>query len=66
MHEIITQNKLLRKYENHFEFIYQGKDNNTSSSYIREEFEFGRNPRYYMLPEVYKYIIENNLYRNES
>lgn len=62
MHEIVAKNKLLRKYESHFDFIYNGVDNNISSSYIREGFEIGHNPRYYMPKEVYNYIKEHELY----
>lgn len=62
MHEIVAKNRYLRKYENNFDFIYLGVDNNISSSYIREGFEIGHNPRYYTLPQVYKYIKEHDLY----
>ncbi|AEO93540.1 gp281 [Bacillus phage G] len=62
MHEIVAKNKVLRKYEKNFEFIYMGVDNNISSSYIRDGFDIGHNPRYYTLPCVYHYIKENNLY----
>lgn len=63
MHEIVAKNKLLRKYENNFQFIYRGTDNNISSSYIREEFEIGHSPRFYMDKDVYKYIMKHNLYQ---
>ncbi|UFT99674.1 nicotinate (nicotinamide) nucleotide adenylyltransferase [Radiobacillus kanasensis] len=63
MHEIVASSKLLRKYEHHFTFIYRGVDNNISSSYIREEFEIGHNPRYYMPQAIYEYIRDNNLYQ---
>lgn len=63
MHEIVAKNKMLRKYEENLTFIYRGTDNNISSSYIREEFEIGHDPRYYMHKDVYDYIEENKLYR---
>lgn len=62
MHEVIAGSKLLRKYRKNIELLYAGADNNISSSYIREEFDNGTNPRYYTLPQVYKYIKEHNLY----
>lgn len=62
MHETIAKSKILRKYRKNIELLYTGADNNISSSYVREEFENGHNPRYYILPAVYKYIKDNNLY----
>lgn len=62
MHEIIAKDKLLRKYEEHFDFIYWQVDNNISSSYIRDEFEIGHHPKFYMPEKVYKYIEEHQLY----
>lgn len=62
MHEIINEHKLLRQFEDHFDLLYKGVANETSSSYIRDEFEIGNNPRYYLPEEVFKYIIKNKLY----
>ena len=62
MHEVIAKNKLLRKYEENFKLIYKGMNNEISSSYIREEFEMGNQPRYHMPENVYKYILDNQLY----
>lgn len=62
MHKIIAGHPLLRKYERNFTLIYKGIVNEISSSYIRDEFNYGRDPRY-LLPEcVYHYIKEQNIY----
>ena len=66
MDEIMANHKILRKYEDHFEFIYKGVANDTSSSFIREEFEFGHDPRYYMPEAVYHYIKEHKLYHENA
>lgn len=63
MHEVIASNKILRKYERNFILIYRGVDNNISSTYIREEFEMGNDPRYLMPEPVYHYIKKNGLYQ---
>lgn len=62
MHEVVAKHKLLRKYEKNFTYIYKGMNNEISSSYIREEFEIGNDPRYHMPESVYQYIIDNQLY----
>lgn len=62
MHQVVASNKYLRKYENNIRYLYKGVDNEISSSYIREEFEMGGNPRYLMPEPVYHYIKENGLY----
>lgn len=62
MLDVVRKNQLLRKYQRNFEFLYAGEDNNISSSYIREEFENGHNPRYYTQIPVYKFIVEHKLY----
>lgn len=64
MHEVIASNKILRKYERNFILIYRGVDNNISSTYIREEFEMGNDPRYLMPEPVYHYIKKNGLYQS--
>lgn len=64
MHQVIASNKYLRKYERNLTLLYKGVDNEISSSYIREEFEMGNNPRYLMPEPVYHYILEHKLYLN--
>lgn len=64
MHETIAQHKLLRKYERNITLIYKGMNNEISSSYIREEFEIGNDPRYHMPENVYQYIKEHRLYHD--
>ena len=65
MHKIIAANRLLRKYEKKFILIYKGIVNEISSSYIREEFEEGRDPRYLLPDSVYQYIKEKGIYHKE-
>lgn len=62
MHKIIAEHPLLRKYERNFTLIYKGIVNEISSSYIREEFQYGRDPRYLLPESVYHYIKERNIY----
>lgn len=66
MHQIVAENKILRKYEKHFEFINNGTDNNISSSYVRDGFEIGHNPRFYLDKDVYKYIRKHGLYKQKT
>lgn len=62
MHKIIAGHPLLRKYERNFTLIYKGIVNEISSSYIRDEFKYGRDPRYLLPESVYHYIKERNIY----
>lgn len=62
MEDIMASHKLLRKYEEHFDFINKGVANETSSSFIREEIENGFDPQYYTPDSVYEYIKEHGLY----
>lgn len=63
MHDIIIESDILRKYRKKFEFVYKGADNNISSSYVREEYSYGREPRPYMPTAVADYIKEHGLYQ---
>lgn len=62
MHKVLAEHPLLRRYERNFCMIYKGIVNETSSSYIREEFRYGRDPRYLLPESVYHYIKEKNIY----
>lgn len=66
MHRVIAEVPLLRKYERNFTLLYKGLVNEISSSYIREEFQYGSDPRYLLPESVYHYIIENNVYKGEE
>jgi len=66
MHRVIAEIPLLRKYERNFILIYKGLINEISSSYIREEFLYGNDPRYLLPESVYRYIIEKNVYKGEE
>jgi nicotinate-nucleotide adenylyltransferase len=63
MYKVIAASPLLRRYEDHFKLMGKGFANEISSSYIREEFEFGGDPRYLLPEAVYRYIKENNVYK---
>ena len=62
MHHVIYNHPMLRKYNDNFKLIYKGLVNEISSSYIRDEFMFGQDPRYLMPDSVYNYIKEEKLY----
>jgi nicotinate-nucleotide adenylyltransferase len=62
MGEIIAKTPMLRKYHRNFSLIYKGIVNEISSSYIREEFEGGADPRYLLPEAVYWYIKKNSIY----
>lgn len=63
MLDIISKDKLLRKYEmEHFDLLHKGSSMNISSSYIREEISVGGSPKYLLPNECYNYIKENKLY----
>lgn len=62
MASVIMKHKLLRQNAQNFTLMVKGVDNNVSSSFIRDEFEVGRDPKYYMPDAVYNYIKENKLY----
>jgi nicotinate-nucleotide adenylyltransferase len=63
MANAIMKNKDLRRHVHNFELMIKGVDNNVSSSFIREELEDGRDPKYYMPEAVYDYVQKNKLYR---
>lgn len=62
MYKVIAGSVLLRRYEQQFILMGKGIINEISSSYIREEFEFGGDPRYLLPEAVYQYIQENQVY----
>lgn len=62
MYKVVASQPLLRRYEAHFILMGKGIVNEISSSYIREEFEFGGDPRYLLPEEVYQYIIKHQVY----
>lgn len=61
-YQIIADNELLQKYEDHFDFMNWNVDNNISSSYVRRKFDIGHHPRGYLHSNVYQYIKEHQLY----
>jgi len=65
MTKVISKSPLLRNHDDGslFHLIDKGLAMEISSSYIRQEFALGGEPRY-LLPEAcYQYILEHNLYR---
>lgn len=64
MTKVISKSPLLRNYDDgsRFHLIDKGLAMEISSSYIRQEFALGGEPRY-LLPEAcYQYILKHNLY----
>ncbi len=61
----IARSSMLRNYDHdgRFELVDKGLSMEISSTYIREEFYRGGEPRYLLPDECYHYIKENNLYR---
>lgn len=64
MLKTISQSPLLRKYDNgeKFRLIDKGFSMDISSTYIRDEFSLGGDPRYMLPNACYEYIKENRLY----
>ncbi|WP_454191115.1 nicotinate (nicotinamide) nucleotide adenylyltransferase [Paenibacillus sp. Marseille-Q7038] len=66
MTKVISKSPFLRNYDDgsRFHLIDKGLAMEISSSYIRQEFALGGEPRY-LLPETcYQYILKHNLYRD--
>ena len=65
MLKIISRSPLLRNYDdgNTFHLIDKGLSMEISSTYIREEFAIGGEPRYLLPDSCYRYIVEKKLYR---
>ncbi|SFC00065.1 nicotinate-nucleotide adenylyltransferase [Bacillus sp. OV322] len=65
MLKVISKSPLLRNYDNGstFHLIDKGLSMEISSSYIRDEFSMGGEPRYLMPEACYQYIMENGLYQ---
>jgi nicotinate-nucleotide adenylyltransferase len=65
MLKIISQSPLLRNHDdgNKFHLIDKGLSMEISSSYIRQEFAMGGEPRYLLPDECYQYIKEKELYQ---
>ena len=65
MLKVISKSPLLRNYDdgNTFHLIDKGLSMEISSTYIRDEFSMGGEPRY-LLPDVcYQYIVDHGLYK---
>lgn len=64
MLKMVATNPLLRNHQRHFHLMDKGLAMEISSTYIRDEFALGGDPRY-LLPEVcYNYIKQHGLYTN--
>lgn len=68
MLKIISKSPLLRNYDdgNTFHLIDKGLSMEISSTYIRDEFAMGGEPRYLLPDQCYKYIVDNKLYQKAS
>lgn len=61
----ISKSPLLRNYDDgRFQLLDKGLSMEISSTYIREEFSRGGEPRYLLPTVCYNYIKEHNLYQN--
>lgn len=65
MLETISHSALLRNHDDGYTFhlIDKGLSMEISSTYIREEFAMGGEPRYLLPSNCYDYIVKNNLYK---
>ena len=68
MLKIISKSPLLRNYDdgNTFHLIDKGLSMEISSTYIRDEFAMGGEPRYLLPDQCYQYIVDNKLYQKRS
>ncbi|MBC5635330.1 nicotinate (nicotinamide) nucleotide adenylyltransferase [Ornithinibacillus sp. BX22] len=63
----IAQSPLLRNYDDgRFQLLDKGLSMEISSTYIREEFSRGGEPRYLLPTSCYNYIQEHKLYRKRG
>lgn len=59
----ISKSKILRNYDDgRFHLLDKGLAMEISSTYIRDEFSMGADPRYLLPEECYFYILEHGLY----
>jgi len=66
MTKVISRSPLLRNHDDgsRFHLIDKGLAMEISSSYIRQEFALGGEPRYLLPESCYQYILKHNLYQN--
>ncbi|MEK3974660.1 nicotinate (nicotinamide) nucleotide adenylyltransferase [Psychrobacillus sp. FSL K6-1267] len=65
MLKVISKSPILRNNDEGFHLIDKGLAMEISSSYIRDEFAMGGEPRYLLPDNCYQYIIDNLLYQRE-
>ena len=63
MLKAISKSPLLRNNDENFKLIDKGLAMEISSTYIREEFALGGDPRYLLPDTCYEYIIKHSLYK---
>lgn len=63
LEDIIKENELLKRYKDNLKKLKREKENNLSSTYVREQIKNKQNIKHLVPEEVYKYIEENKLYR---
>jgi len=67
MLETIAKSPLLRNYDDgRFQMLDKGLAMEISSTYIREEFSRGGEPRYLLPESCYNYIKEHKLYQGDD
>jgi len=63
MLKAISRSPILRNHDGNFRLIDKGLAMEISSTYIREEFALGGEPRYLLPESCYQYIKKHSLYR---
>jgi len=63
MLKAISRSPILRNHDENFRLIDKGLAMEISSTYIREEFALGGEPRYLLPESCYEYIRNHSLYR---
>ena len=65
MLKAISSSPILRNYDDgRFHLMDKGLSMEISSTYIRDEFRMGGDPRHLLPEKCYDYAIQNNLYKN--
>lgn len=64
--EIVKENELLNRYKQNIKTVKDGMGNTISSTYIRALIKSQKSARYLLPDEVYHYIKEHHLYKEEK
>ena len=63
INEIIDNDEVLQFYKANIMKLKEGIKSNYNSTYVRNQIKNKKNVRYLMPDEIYKYIKNNNLYK---